>query len=564
MHCVVTFLGICLSRPPAEAGPAIFGFGEFLTALALLVLVFNSTDHLYRFRISVAPLPLYNFTFGSIVIIGGGTLLTDLWFAERWYALPFGASRAELQVAFGALFLFTALLWMWFAFIRPPTFGRFNYKRFHRALFHTVVKGADANLAVIATELSRSAKSLVELTAPRRHQEDDRSMQLGNYAHDTLLLIANTKLCRHIVATAPATAIIFMTEAGRAERYDIPLGQFASAITTQALRNKDSILFHEDDLSSDLMGHLQPFRKAMYGDFRLVEGLSHVMLSPLDVDWRLASKLDADQFEAYCQIVFLTFKSYVAGGSYLHHSYTLYRAFGVIKAAGNGLYDLEDVASNTSGSDASKRLSAAVQFVADVIDFLAEQPNLHFGPLRVGRGLPHRRETIFDHIADVMFELIHSAAYVRTDPERTWWIQHNTVWGRFFAFRARSAAWDVIRFKLFRLLFDEIRHLEEFPNYKGARILGFCLNIFGFREPKRGEHGNEFFSLRKAVISWTRRNYLWLKETNPEIAAHSLAGSITFDEGQSRLVKSYASMAGRDPAREYLELDDPPPRMPAE
>jgi hypothetical protein len=105
MACPVALLGICLTRPTADAGPAIFGFGEFLAALALLVLVFNSTDPLYRFRVSIAPLPLFRLTFGSIVIIGSGMLLTDRWFQNagmrfRWVgreqsSRPFSGQRRK-------------------------------------------------------------------------------------------------------------------------------------------------------------------------------------------------------------------------------------------------------------------------------------------------------------------------------------------------------------------------------------------------------------------------------------------------------------------------------------
>src|SRR3546814_9252369 len=84
MPCASTLLGICLNPPPADAGSAIFGFAEFVGALALLVLVFNSSDFLYKYRISIAPLPLYRITFIGTIVIGFGALVTDLWFADRW------------------------------------------------------------------------------------------------------------------------------------------------------------------------------------------------------------------------------------------------------------------------------------------------------------------------------------------------------------------------------------------------------------------------------------------------------------------------------------------------
>lgn len=45
------------------SGSSVFGFPEFLTAVALLVLVFSTGDSRYRFRMEVAPLHLPRITF---------------------------------------------------------------------------------------------------------------------------------------------------------------------------------------------------------------------------------------------------------------------------------------------------------------------------------------------------------------------------------------------------------------------------------------------------------------------------------------------------------------------
>lgn len=36
-------------------------------------------------------------------------------------------------------------LWMWFAFIKPPVFGRWNYKHFYNVLYRTIVRGPRLN-----------------------------------------------------------------------------------------------------------------------------------------------------------------------------------------------------------------------------------------------------------------------------------------------------------------------------------------------------------------------------------------------------------------------------------
>src|SRR3546814_6348368 len=107
------------------------------------------------------------------------------------------------------------------------------------------------------------------------------------------------------------------------------------------------------------------------------------------------------------------------------------------------------------------------------------------------------------------FELIHTAAYFQAPADRVWWVHHNIIWT---ALRGEGAAWDVFRFKLSRRLFDEIRDMGKWPNFKGARLLGFCLNVMGLHVGKKTDYGHQFFALRKALVGWTTRNFLIIQD----------------------------------------------------
>lgn len=118
--------------PPGEAtSPKIFGFSEFIGTLALMVLVWTLADVKYRFRVAVAPGALYLTTFVLMAAIGVLSLLTEVWRAQGWW-LPrmAGLSYALWQMILGMLFFGTFLTWMWYAFIRPPVYGRKNAKRY--------------------------------------------------------------------------------------------------------------------------------------------------------------------------------------------------------------------------------------------------------------------------------------------------------------------------------------------------------------------------------------------------------------------------------------------------
>ena len=130
-HC---YWSICFV-PLRAQDPKFFGFSEFLAALALMVLAWTIADIRYRFRVRTAPLPLEGGTYTIVGIVGVLTLLTDWWRAEQWL-VPEGKllTPASWQALLGAIFLANFMVWAWFAFVRPPVFGRWNASRFARQL----------------------------------------------------------------------------------------------------------------------------------------------------------------------------------------------------------------------------------------------------------------------------------------------------------------------------------------------------------------------------------------------------------------------------------------------
>src|SRR5262249_52755182 len=155
-------------------------------------------------------------------------------------------------------------------------------------LYRYLLQGAEGDLPVIAAELGRSARSLVKHVNERTFREEGRISQSVNptsaCANNVLLLIANRKFCRHIIASSPGTAIAFFQAMSELRKYRIPIGQFAANISTEAIINTDSILYHEDaGFYSGFFGYVRPFTNALYGDFNLVEALTEGN-SPLDID----------------------------------------------------------------------------------------------------------------------------------------------------------------------------------------------------------------------------------------------------------------------------------------
>ncbi len=558
MQCVNSFLGICFV--PVTSTASIFGFKDFIAALALLIIIYTISDVRYRFRIAVSPTPLYKISYWLISLIGFGTLLTDIWIGEKWLVPDNLITATIWQGILAALFLGLVITWMHYAFIKPTTFGRNNYKQYAQELYRIVLKGSETELPIIAHELAYSAESLIIFAAGLNKIKTEAKGELKpcaeGYANDMLLLIANRKLCRHIVASSPITAIRFLDAVAESKTYHVPIGLFAKNISTEAIQNRDSNLYHEDEgYNSGLLGYTRPLSQALYGNYALVEALQNN--SPLDIHYKSVWAWDTDQFETYCRAVQMTLKSYLDGGHWGQHSYVLTRALSDIQETTcRAIWDIKKSDDDYLG-DAWHRLNAGVDFIKDSINAIGElEPQPEARTLRIHHRERNRlrNEDFYDRLAEAMFEIIHSAAYIDGPPDKAWSIHHNSVWGDFFGLSSEGRAWKIVQFKLRRLLYDEIRGLKSLPDYKKARLLGICLNVMGLKLGKRSGYGRDYAALKAAMLAWTQRNYLHLRQVNAEIADACLIGSITFDAEQSRLVKTYAKGLRPEPDREYLLL----------
>ncbi len=554
---------------PLDANdPKFFGFSEFLAGLALMVLAWTIADVRYRFRVRTTPLPLQGITFAVVGAVGVLTLLTDLWRAEQWL-VPQGnlMTPSEWQAFLGGLFLMTFLTWAWFAFIRPPVYGKRNAKRYALTLYRVVLKGSPSELSVIADEFAYSAKSLIRYATDRgelknyhRHEKKgDKPPKVTAYANDILLLIADKRFCRAIVESSPGTALAVFREIGETKKYGIQVEVFAKNIVNEALANKNSFLFHETEgYESGLIGYIKPLSQAMFSNYRMVEVIGTLLDPDIWDKW----KWDADQWKAYCRIVLMTFRDYVEK-DFWNHSYALYRAKGYIEHAASDLYKIDGVSNIPWDDDVRARLRIVVEFIKDAIEILEKKGVPEHIQLRM-RDERNKTvsETFYDHLANMIFEVIFSASAVRSPANQCWWVQHNAVWGELFNFsRLHGAAAKIVKFKVRRLIYDDVADMKDFPNFKGAKILGFCLNVLGLVINNQDSF-HDSKALQKAILSWTKKNYAWLHLYNPRIAEACLVDGLTYDAANLRLVKTYpAEGLRREPEYIYFNVDPPPSGM---
>ncbi|AAF85213.1 hypothetical protein [Xylella fastidiosa] len=545
-HC---FIGVCFI-PLDGSGQTFFGFSEFLAGLALMVLAWTIADVRYRFRIQVAPLPLLRMSFYVVAAIGLLTLLTDLWRAEQWL-VPRGIllTPAVWQALLGGAFLLTILTWAWLGFIRPPTYGQYNAARFQQTLYRIILNGSPTELAVIADELVHSAEALVQHATNRyslqngeriecEEEEQEDLPQVNRDANALLLLIAEKRLCRAIVAESPRTAFALFQAIANTKKYGIPIRVFAQNIFHEALANKDSFLYHETNgCALGLIGDHKPFTQAMFANYEMVETIGTLFNHDRDA----RNKWDFVQWLAYCSVVLMTLRSYAKQG-YRGYSFVLSQAMGYIASAASDLSTLNEP-SSAADSDVLRRLALVIQFIKDAVRILDQEGVPEHVCICVRAGYDSSRAIFCDRIANMIFTVISLASEVRL-PQLEWKIQHNSVWSNLFHYGAfKRPAGQVVAFKLRRLLYNQIADMQRFPNVERAKILRFCLNVLALAVIR----GNDYKSdrrfhhrvLHRAVLAWTKKHFVWLHSHHPRLAESCLGNHITYDAEHLRLAYTH-------------------------
>jgi hypothetical protein len=531
-------------------GAKFFGFAEFLAGLALMVLAWTLADVRYKFRIDVAPLPLKKITFWVVTFTGFATLLTDLWRVEGWY-VPAGEfiTPASWQAILGAIFLLTFLIWAWYAFISPPIYGARNCHAYARALYRAILNGAETELDVITDELGNSVTVLISHATehhrlpPNAPSVDSKSELpiVSQLADEILMLMGDKRFCRSMVRHSTRTALNFFLEIEKQKKYKLRVQSFCQNFISEAINYRDSFIYHETTgYESGLIGHIKPLSSAIYSNYALVDLQDDL----LDMDYRSQEDWDAEQWGAYCRIVLMTFSDYIERG-WGGHSFVLHRARGRIGNIVNELYKLNGVDELSYRDDIYERLRLVLSFISDSVKILKGKTLPHNFKLKNSKRQNFIYHTVYDHFAEMIFEVLCHASQVRNPRGTNWWIQHNTVWTHFFGSMSHleSDAGKLVKHKVRRLVYNEVTELLKFHNFRAARLLGLCLSVMGLKLSIRSKD-RDYFALHAVLLNFAKKNFSNLFTTNQSLAENCLVSDITFDQTNLQLVKTYPSFSG--------------------
>jgi hypothetical protein len=252
----------------------------------------------------------------------------------------------------------------------------------------------------------------------------------------------------------------------------------------------------------------------------------------------------------------MTFGDFIKRGNGTHSS-VLYGALGDIKEASSDLCKLNGTASRSSDNDLLDRLRVVIEFIQEAVQIIENNGVSAVDLMIRNRGKnPRPSNGIYDQIANLVYKVIDQASAVSSPKDTCWWIQYNALWSELFNFgRLEGQAGNIVKAKVCRLLYKDVLEMNRYPNFQGARILGFCLNVMGLQRAK-GDIYNDSRALHTAILFWTRKNFDRLHDYDPRVAAACLVDGMTYDPVKHRIVKEYLRLPGQSVAPcVYLNLD---------
>ena len=529
-------MNICIELAPIDASaPKFFGFSEFLTSLALMVLAWTTSDVRYRFRIDCAPIPLKGITFWVVVIFGTLTLLTDLWRAEQWFVLTsIPLTIGSWQALMGGALLLTYFLWVWFAFLAPATYGKKNPDKFYQNLYVRVINGSQNELTTMAQEITYSIESIIRYAKNAPNEENKKEYKVAVFANRILLLIAEKKFCQAIINGSNTTALVIVEEIRRTKKYDIPISLFINNFVCESIENKNSFLYKETNMiDSGIIGYDKPLSQALFSNYEMAKEIETTLtLRPLE-----NHKWDNDQWKAYLRIVSITlegFKPEIHGSS----SKVISRALWRITRSTNNIHTLNSEQTYSDENEQFERVKLVTKFIKDCINDLSKKNTPANTSPHIDTEDGTRNTDIYEQISRLMLGLILDVSRI-TNPKWIEKLEGEIISQKIFFYAPnRNKVEKIIHGKFIRLFYINVEASKSTSLNQPVMMTRFLLDLTALIELARDEDMMKSNSHRLAV-RWIKNNYSLIHKNNREIAELCLGENMIYDKENCRIVKTY-------------------------
>lgn len=277
---------------------SFFGFSEFLTGLAFLLMVWVTSDYSYKFRFYISRLST-RCGFFVVVSIGLVVLADDFIFSLLWNN-PF--IDCVVQLICALLLLAVIVYWFVVSFIKPPVFNKSNHERYKAVFCRLVNCQNEDKMKTLVHEMSYSMPNLVRF-APQIYFEERELSEIEKDVSLIFSVMGSEYYCRNLVRYSIDTAVALFDALERQKRYSIGLECFARNFITESLRYEDSYAYRESDYRNGFFHWVRPTIARIYGNGTLLLNLRGL----LEPDYSLTSVWNHKHIHAYVALLSKSF-----------------------------------------------------------------------------------------------------------------------------------------------------------------------------------------------------------------------------------------------------------------
>lgn len=529
---------------PRDQYAPVLDTSGFLGIVAFSVAVFTLSGSKFQFRQATAILPFRRVFF--VTLVGSAlAIFTVEGFVMYSVRFPVFVNPNTVNFVIAAIIAALVLYWMKISFIWPPRFTRYTASKFFQQTFLYITNGSKDELLVLARELMGEIPRLIAHSPVRRSTrlDDDEQPELTeaeSCAYNLFLLLSDPRFCDVVAEEIPTFPAHLVEEMVRLERFDAPAHLAIRRIVISLLSKPDSALFVENEwLGQGYTGEVKPITRSIFRNWHKLEAYESGIESPLDLDYPHARNWDTDTWRVYFGLAI----EYIRGlTSSARRNPSARGVSHVLKTAERAFEQIGDQKKYENAFDPHNpywHAREANDFLNELIKTFDEVgEHVYF----------NRRDKHFfgneltSKIASVIHEAIFHASGVNTKEFRMWDVQHNLVWSSIERWEVQDTEiMKMVRRKLRRMIWVEVKKMDRFPNYKGARYVRFCLNVLGFYDEtvhRREGLEKESWTLAKVVSDWVAKNYQTIVETHPPVAEAMLPANIEYDAAKQVLVRT--------------------------
>jgi hypothetical protein len=292
-------------------------------------------------------------------------------------------------------------------------------------------------------------------------------------------------------------------------------------------------------LEQGFTGHVKPITRSIFSNWHKLEQFADDFESPLRLDYPYARNWDTQTWAVYFGMAKEYLRGLVSGRHGSSNARGLFHVFKTTELAYEQIGNLENYANTFDPHNPYWHASEANDFLKEIVKIFDEAgERVYFNrkdKYLFGNDLSAR-------IARLLHDAIFHASGVNTKGFRMWEVQHNLIWRPMALDKYRQTTiMKMARRKLRRMIWEDICEMDQFPNYKGARYVRFCLNVLDFYDEelhRRRAFKTDSWPLAKVVSGWVSRNYQTIAKTHPPVAEAMLPANITFDPVKNILVRT--------------------------